>query len=242
MHNVEVDGVEIPFNSNWKKIAISASGGADSTLLAYILCELIGNKDIELHFISHTRMWKTRPWQEWDSLKIFKHLQDKFDISMTRHTNFIAPDLEYGNIGPTIVDEYNKKVSGDNIQIRAYSEYVCYKYNIDAYYNAVTRNPKDVNFLGMIERDIDPTIDNKHLSEMIHMGKNVLHPFRFIQKDWVVKQYKDKGLMELLDNTRSCEGEFANINYTNYVSYQAVPLCGTCFWCKEREWAIERNK
>lgn len=239
-HNI--DGVEMPFDNDWKRIAISASGGADSTLLAHILCELIGDKDIELHFISHIRMWKTRPWQEYDSLKIFKHLQNKFDISMTRHTNFIAPDLEYGNIGPVIVDEYKKKVSGDNIQIRAYSEYVCSKYNIDSYYNAVTRNPKDVDFFGMTERDIDSTVDNKHLSEMIHMGRHALHPFRFVQKDWVIKQYKDKGLSELLDKTRSCEGEFNNIDHTNYIPYQAVPVCGECFWCKERDWAIAKNK
>ena len=113
-HNI--DGVIIPFDSNWKNIAISASGGADSTLLAHILCELIGDRDIRLHFISHIRMWKSRPWQEYDSLKIFKYFVDNTDINLTRYTNFIAPDIEYGNIGPLIKDEYGKKVSGDNIQ------------------------------------------------------------------------------------------------------------------------------
>jgi len=239
-HNI--DGVKIPFDSNWKNIAISLSGGADSALLAHILCEFIGNKDIHIHFISHIRMWKSRPWQEYDSLKVFKYLHNKFDISMTRYTNFIAPDIEYGNIGPSIKDEFGKKVSGDNIQIRAYSEYICQKYNVDAYYNAVTRNPKDVDFLGMTERDIDPTENNKHLLEVIHMGKYALHPFRFTQKDWIVNQYNIRGLMDFFEMTRSCEGEFDNIDYTNYVPYQHVPTCGECFWCRERDWAIEQSK
>jgi len=239
-HNI--DGVDIPFNSDWKNIAISSSGGADSTLLAYILCELIKDKDIHLHFISHIRMWKTRPWQEYDSLKVFEYLNSKYNIAMTRYTNFIAPDIEYGNIGPSIKDEYGKMVSGDNIQIRSYSEYICHKYNIDAYYNAVTRNPKNVDFAGMAERDIDPTENNKHLSEMLHMNKYAFHPFRFTQKDWVVKQYKKFNLMDLFEITRSCEGEFDNIDYTNYVPYQYVPTCGKCFWCRERNWAHERNK
>lgn len=239
-HNI--DGVEIPFNKNWKNIAISASGGADSTLLAHILCELIGDKDIHLHFISHIRMWKTRPWQEYDSLKIYKYLSNKFDINITRYTNFIAPDIEYGNIGPILKDEYGKMVSGDNIQIRSYSEYVCHKYNVDAYYNAVTRNPKNVDFMGMIEREVEPTDNNKHLREMIHMSKHVLHPFRFVQKDWIVRQYKDRDLMDLFNITRSCEGEFKDIDYTNYVPYQHVPTCGDCFWCKERTWAIAQSK
>ena len=40
MHQHNIDGVEIPFDRSWKNIGIALSGGADSALLAYILCEL----------------------------------------------------------------------------------------------------------------------------------------------------------------------------------------------------------
>lgn len=239
-----IGNITIPFDENWSRIAISLSGGADSALLAYILCKLALqlNPKISIHIISHIRCWKTKPWQEYDSLRVYNYLSQKFNLfNWYRHTNFIAPDLEYGVTGPSLTDEYNKKVSGDNIQIRAYSEYICTKYKINAYYNGVTRNPKK-EFAGkMTERDIDLNDDNQHLRIMKHMDVYAIHPFRFVDKSWVMTQYKEFGISDLLDLTRSCEGEFSNITYKNYRSGQYVPTCGECFWCQERNWAIENG-
>jgi hypothetical protein len=241
MESYNVDGVKIPFDKNWTSICVSLSGGADSALLAYILCTLSTSTTINI--ISHTRMWKTRPWQQYDSLNVFNYLIDKFPhLQFKRHINFIAPDLEYGNIGPTLTDAYGKKVSGDNIEIRSFAEYVCFNENAEAYYNAVTRNPKNIDLGGMIERDIDPTPDNDRLLLIKHMNRWAIHPFRFTEKSWVIKQYKDLEIEELLNITRSCEGEFENLTYETYTPGQYVPTCGKCFWCKEREWAIEYNK
>lgn len=241
-----IDSVEIPFDNEWKKIAISLSGGADSALLAYLLCENIRANEIEpfeIHVISHVRNWKTKPWQEWDSLKVYHWLQYKFPkMKFIRHTNFIPPELEWGDQGPTLTDEYGKLVSGDNIELRAFAEYVCFKNNIDAYYNAVTRNPKDVDFRGMPTRDIDPSDDNMHLVKMKHMDRWAIHPFRFVDKSWIVSQYRKLGLEDLFDITRSCEGEIPGFSYKNYMPRQYVPTCGECFWCKERAWAIEQSK
>lgn len=242
----DVDGVKIPFDTTWRSIAISVSGGADSALLAYLVCSIIRQQDIEpftVHIISHTRMWKTRPWQSQDSLTVFRWLQGEFShITFKRHTNFIAPELEYGNIGASLTDEYGKSVSGDNIEQRAFAEYICHQHDVNAYYNAVTRNPRGVDFAGMPSRDIEPSESNQHLEIMTHMGRWALHPFRFVEKDWVVKQYHRLKIEDLFNLTRSCEGEFENINYETYTPGQFVPECGNCFWCKERAWAIEQNK
>lgn len=238
----KIDGVEIPIDSSWSRIAISVSGGADSALLAYIL-NSIADPAVDFHIISHTRMWKTRPWQSYDSKQVYEYLLNcNPKRNFILHKGFIAPELEYGNIGPSLIDEYGKHVSGDNIQQRAFAEYVCHHYKVDAYFNAVTRNPRNAEFQGMKERNIEKTESNKHLEIMQHMGIWALHPFRFVEKSWVVQQYKKLGIIDLFNKTRSCEGEFPNINYTNYVEGQHVPTCGTCFWCKEREWAIEQNK
>ena len=240
LHNI--DGVDIPFEPHWRSIAISLSGGADSAMLAYLLCSL-APKDFTVHIISHTRMWKTKPWQQHDSKNVYTWLIKCFpNIKFFRHTNFIPPEMEWGSVGPTMTDEYGKFVSGDNIEQRAYAEYVCHNESVDAYYNAVTRNPCNVDFEGMPTRDIDPNEANQHLTLMIHMGRWAIHPFRFVEKSWIVKQYIRLEVMDLFDITRSCEGEFKGIDYTTYTIGQLVPVCGECFWCKEREWAIEQSK
>lgn len=74
------------------------------------------------------------------------------------------------------------------------------------------------------------------------MGIEAYHPFRFIDKSEIYKCYVELGINELFDLTRSCEGEFVDITYKNYVPGQYVPTCNTCFWCKERSWAIEKSK
>lgn len=233
--------ISIPFNNSWKKIAISLSGGADSALLSYLICQKVDSQ--ELHFISHIRCWKTKPWQKYDATTVFEWLQKRFpDVKMYRHINFIPPEMEWGNIGPVWTDEYGKNVSGDNIELRAFAEYTCYNNNIDAYFNAVTRNPRNVDFQGMPTRNIEPTTDNQHLVLMEHMGRLAAHPFRFIEKSEIVKEYINQEIQDLFMLTRSCEGTFENITYKNYIPGQYVPTCGECFWCKEREWAIEQNK
>lgn len=235
--------VNISYDSNWKNVAIAVSGGADSALLAYMICKLAYEHDTTIHIINHVRCWKTKPWQQYDADHVYRWLFQKFyHTRFKRHTNFIAPELEYGNVGPNLTDEYGKQVSGDNIQSRAYAEFICKKHDIDAFYNGVTRNPRLAFANGMRERDIEPTEDNKHLAVMEHMGFMVYHPFRFTDKSEIVKMYKDLGIMDLFEITRSCEGTIEGIDHTNYKSGQYVPVCGECFWCKERAWAIEQSK
>ena len=43
---ISIDNVNIPFNINWKKVAVSLSGGADSALLSYLLCEIIEKNNL----------------------------------------------------------------------------------------------------------------------------------------------------------------------------------------------------
>ena len=237
---MKINSVDIPFDEGWD-IAVSLSGGADSTLLAYLLCSAATEQQT-IHIINHTRMWKTRPWQQYDADAVYRYLLTRFPkLTFVFHRNFIAPELEYGNIGPALTDEYGKSVSGDNIQQRAYAEYICHNHDVDAYYNAVTHNPREAGFSGMQERDIERNGENRHLEYMIHMGKIASHPFRFVDKSWILEQYSLLNIMELFNMTRSCEGEFENITYETYTPGQYVPVCNECFWCKERAWALAQN-
>lgn len=238
--------VKIPFDPNWRSVAVSISGGADSALLTYLVCDQARQTEtlpFTVHVINNIRCWKTKPWQQRDAEKVFNWLRGEFSkVEFYLHRNFVPPELEWADKGRTIVDEYGKLVSGDTLELRSFAEYVCHSEGVDAYFNGVTRNPKEVDFYGMPTRDIDPTDENRHLEIMTHMNKLVSHPFRFVDKSWIIKKYYELNLLDLLNLTRSCEGTVNGLDYKNYKSNQQVPVCGECFWCKEREWAIEQAK
>lgn len=232
--------VEIPFSKDWRGVAVAVSGGADSALLAYMICQKVkaNPTPITVHIINNIRCWKTKPWQQQDFKNVYNWLQKEFSqINFKLHTNFIPPEMEDA-YGTMITDEYGKTVSGDTLELRSFAEYVCVTEDVDAYFNGVTKNPKDVEG-GPPARNIEASETNRHLERMVHLGKLACHPFRFVDKSWIVLKYKELGLKKLLDLTRSCEGEFANITYETYTPGQYVPICGKCFWCKEREWAIK---
>jgi len=243
LHNI--DNVDIVYDPVWKNVGISLSGGADSALLTFIICTLITNTNAStnVHIISNIRCWKTRPWQKWINQDVYRYFVNQFpNIVFKRHENFIPPDLEWSDKGPNIVDEYGKLVSGDIIELRAFGEYIKHQENLEAYYNGVTKNPSIEIDKKMSMRDVEPTANNFHLAVTNHMDCIVCHPFRFIAKDWIIKQYKKYNIETLLNLTRSCEGEFEGIDYKTYIPGQYVPVCKTCFWCQEREWAIEQSK
>lgn len=247
----DINGVPFVLNPTWKKIAISVSGGADSAMLAYILCDIIrkNNFKIQVHIISNVRMWKTRPWQKWDSLNVYEELCKTFStIEFIRHENFISPEIEYGNIGPIIRDEYGQMKSGDQIMARSYAEYVCFSHNINAWFAGITKNPPVDNItLKPDDRNNEMNEDNMNLLIDYQQGIYVCHPFRFTSKDWIIKQYTNLNLQNLLSKTRSCEGDnntypdiFKGLDYRTYVPGQEVPTCGKCFWCQERNWALSQ--
>lgn len=225
--------MELYINSNWQKIGISLSGGADSALLSYLICS---NTDAEIHFTTQIRMWRSRPWQEYVADEVVAWFKNRFDNTFYHHKNLVPPELEE----PTeylIKDEYGKMKSGNRIILRSHNEYIAHKYNLNALYGAINKNP-DIEFEGRVkERDVG------HIPpHYIHNGINIVHPFVYTKKDWIVKQYFNEDIIDLFNITRSCEGEFEGLDYTTYKPGVNVPLCGTCFWCKEREWAIEQAR
>ena len=225
--------MELYLNNAWKRIGISISGGADSALLAY---HVANNTSAEIILTNQIRCWKTRPWQEHVADTVIKWLMNNFDNITTIERSFIPPEMEEPHT-TYIKDEYEKLKSGNRIILRAFNEYIAHKYKLDAWYNGVTKNPP-VKFEGALsERD-----EGVLPLTMKHMGVDIIHPFVYTSKDKIIKEYYQEGIVELLNLTRSCEGEFEGLDYNTYTPGDVVPECGKCFWCKEREWAIEQNK
>jgi hypothetical protein len=235
-----IDELVVPFDPGWKTIGINLSGGADIALLTYILCDIISknNFNVEVHIITYHRCWKKRPWQIDISIQVFEKIKELFsDIKFQRHQGYIPPEIEWGSIGPIIEDTHGRKRSGDQITVSSFNEYIMCNFKIDATFEATTRNP-DIEIQGkMPNREKSP--ENAVLKDLVFSNTSglVFSPFKFVRKDWIYRQYKNNSLLDLYSITRSCEGEFEDIDHKTYVSGQYVPVCGECFWCKERIWA-----
>jgi len=229
--------MELFLKENWKRIGISLSGGADSALLSYLICQ---NTNADIHFLNQIRMWRTRPWQIDIADRVVDWFRYRFDNNFFVHRNFIPPELEEPNT-TYITDEYGKLKSGNRIILRAHAEFIAHQEKLDALYAAVNRNPS-LDFAGALpERD-----EGVLPLHFIHDNVEVCHPFVYTRKDWIIGQYYQNKIEDLLKITRSCEGDkndypeiFGNLDYTTYTPGQFVPECGKCFWCKERNWAIE---
>ena len=222
--------MKLYLNEEWSKIGISLSGGADSALLAYLILK---ETDAEIYFTTQIRMWKTRPWQRYIAQDVVQWFRERFPNRINHIEGFIPPEMEEPNT-TEITDEYGKLKPGNRIILRAHNEWIIHTYKLDAWYAGVTKNPEDVPG-GLPERD-----EGVLPLHMKHMGIDICHPFVYTKKDWIIQQYYDHKILDLLSITRSCEGEFDNLDYTTYIPRQEVPECGDCFWCKEREWAIEK--
>ena len=237
------DGVDIPLNPEWTKLALMLSGGADSASLAYILCtEIEKNKhECTIDILSSHRCWETRPWQADVSKRVYDWLKVRFpNIIGERFTTFVPPQLEHGVSGEIIDGK-----SGEQILMNEFNRYMQFTNGYDAVYNATTANIPNYTGHRMLNRD-------EKAEKYVAMYRSTwwaLQPYSHTAKDWVIKQYKDLNILELLHLTRSCEGD-AHIERTHFgmdaTWYRYTNIipdeCGVCYWCVEREWAMEKNE
>jgi hypothetical protein len=244
-----INGLDIPFSKNWKRIAVNLSGGADSACLTFLLCKIIldNHYQCKIDVITHVRCWSTRPWQQPISVKVYTKLKKMFpNIIDQRHENFIAPTLEHGASGLLFPNHDNTSMhSGDQISVSEFNQYCFYRHDLDAIFNATSANPKGIDFpKKMLDREKLPKDGNIDDLVVVNYEKFIFHPFKFVEKSWILAQYHIFNIVDLLESTRSCEGDIRSQHIKevipdlfHYSSDKTVPECGTCFWCLEKNWA-----
>jgi len=245
----------IPFDPSWKNVAVNVSGGADSAMLSASLAKIIteNNYDCKIHFISFVRVWEYRPWAPFISFEVYNKIKEMFPNAIgDRIESFIPTELEEGVSGENLLNDK----SGDRIIVNSFNKYCTYRFNLDAVYNATTLNPLDKN-IGLIDgtnkRPKDREAEwynDKGISALVKKteAKSLswnLFPYRYTDKRYIIKGYYENGWNDLLELTRSCEGD-KNTDpdlFSSYLGYQhrvsKLPLCGHCFWCVERNWATK---
>jgi len=168
----------------------------------------------------------------------------------------VKNDLQHGEIIPRPDDRWKKfnktiepwKKDGRKIIVAKPDEKPCKFYGIDLDQWTVdtvntikkyTDRPVEVRERAPKREDRDLIISTE--------DQFLCHPFRFVDKSWIVAQYFYYGIEDLFNLTRSCEGDVTHKkiaptipNYQSYKPEMDVPECGTCFWCLERNWALSQ--
>ena len=201
-----------------KTIGMWMSGGADSSLCAWMLCKHIKDNNLDIQF-QPLSVRRGRGWNPIYAGNVIDFIEDNLQFKMKDHIVYY-PDKD---------DEYQREIKEfrdrdvDNFNSRL----------IDIMYSGITCNPPDSAGLSKNE---ERTRDEEADRPIESWGgfAYYINPFFNINKKDVSRMYDENGLTDkLFPLTRSCEGsDYETGNYTHH--------CGKCWWCEERLWAFGR--
>jgi hypothetical protein len=202
-----------------KTLALSMSGGADSTMLCYLLAKTSRRHNLQITIQPYNGYDIWAPMDSKGVVKIIKYIQSKFpnvDIQWPISTVFdtngdFAPNDKNMYITPLI-----EKLVAHNV--------------VDLVMNGISMGPPlEVQ---QTFKDWDNKINVRrlpgyHLWNEVERAIDHLSPLKHIDKRFIVYCYKKFGIEELLEMTNSCTEPQGN--------------CRECWWCQERSWALEQT-
>ena len=242
---IVINGLPILFSKTQKAIGVSFSGGADSTLLFYLLCRIINefNLDTKIVALTTIRFWEQKTGTDYVSLNIIQYFKTLFpDIKIVHEFGFIPTALEttpLSNIRDLpkgyFTENELKFANADIYASNNWNKYISNKHDLVLLYNGTTMNP---HFLG----DNINAPKHRAATEFVWTRtKNYTSPFRLINKDWIMAQYVNFNLQDLARMTKSCnagEQEIIKKFGTKIIGNDMQKYaCGECFFCHERAWA-----
>tara|TARA_E500000331_G_scaffold101186_1_gene98105 strand:+ start:5861 stop:6508 length:648 start_codon:yes stop_codon:yes gene_type:complete len=212
----------LPKNMLSNKVAISMSGGLDSSLLTYLLCKEIYESKKDIKVFPFHGIDNTRPTSPENIQNIINFLKNSF------------PTI---NIYKMQVWDNTKGIILKTMKDRKGIAKHCLKNNINYFYNGRTSNPpKDVldSFGGFYQKE--RTHDNKKPKSVWVDDFNayLIRPWVNVDKKYIYKLYKKHNLLDTLEPlTWSC------IGFAKQTNFFTEP-CKTCYWCKEKYWGFNK--
>ena len=220
MEIIKVNGIEIWFPVHYKNIGLRISGGADSAIVGYMLCDFITKNNLECTIVPITIDQVGKNYQYYMASGILDFYSSRFpSIKIGKH---------YRSISEIETRDYSVKQTSLSKQLL--SDGI-----IDCYFTGLTANPpeSELKLFNIRTEGIPP--DRSGIKPTISDDMRKFFPLINSDKRVVSSLYEHYGLLELLfPITRSCESY--DMKKTNYM----ITHCGGCYHCKERHWGFGR--
>jgi hypothetical protein len=240
---VVVNGLPVSFDFSDRNIGITFSGGADSSLLLYILCRIIDEfkTGAKIYPISVVRNWMPglRHTSEAKS-NVIAHLGKLFPGIIQDITWSFMPDvldrtpassLVMTDVEKTVMEKTENR-HADVFYFTMLALWAADKNNLQTIYGGATSNPppESKTLSGPLFREqMHMSLQEFRLPDgpLKYYGVEYKHrdPFLFIDKTWIIAQYRNFAIEDLYRLTKSCERDENG--------------CGSCFHCDERRWGEE---
>lgn len=216
---------QTPLGKKVTTIGIWMSGGADSSLLCYLLAEKIIKEKLPVKIQPITVDYKRPFAYKAVSIRILiEHLLNAKNI-FNEHTVYHPPEN-------TI---WTPKELAEQFHIRNYENFKNNKFQV--LYSGITTNPPvedQKTFKWGILTDVESKRSANIKKETIRYFEKdggeffEIKPFFNVNKKALAHIYKEKNLLStLFPLTRSCE-KIGTVH----------GHCGDCWWCDERKWAF----
>ena len=193
-------------------IGIFCSGGADSSILLYILMKYTDN-NITVFTLGNQQ-------------------KDHRNITVAENVINKCQELTGRNVSNHIVKKVEKQTKEEIFN----PDFLNYVDNgtLDIMYTGFTTNPPD-NITENFKQESDLTVRSPNIKRPYwHRNNTVYTPFSNIDKSVIAQMYTELVVRDsLYPVTRSCEWEIG-MGGTD----PGLGHCGDCWWCEERIWAF----
>lgn len=215
----------IPLSKDWKAVGIQVSGGLDSALLLYLTTKAIQEQglDIEIQPISVFIPSKVK------NIASTEVIIDK--VRELTGADFIRDGLIFDMPVEETSTHDGKK---DQFFVNMIRE-LFYSGTISFEYNGNTKNPPDEARVGW--KNDEYRQKNRDHAASIYNTPHSASPHYNMNKADIINLYLKHGIFEeIAPLTCSCD---ENVDLVHELELN-VP-CGSCWWCREREWGFESN-
>lgn len=213
------DNIELSFEENQRNILVKISGGVDSAIVLYMLCEYASSERPDLKLIPMTANdWK-KPYQVKFAKQVLDWHRNKFPLVNILEHQTSQLDHGYDYI-------QGQKDLRDSVKAN---------YDIDILVNGINAlPPEEVVFVNEEGEVQDGPVDSRDgVTGQWNSSKTNFSPLRNLNKKGVAELYTKFNLHNTLKKvTRSCESPNAE-KTNNFTTH-----CGYCWWCQERQWGF----